>query len=278
MGLPPLNLNLAQQIVDSTAIGSELDNFSSDPQAIRASMAEILVRLGQLVIEVPAIAELRLVPLLTGRNEAVVNRAAITLGPRRETAITPYPAELEETISLPRSGREVLLRPIRAEDAPAHAAFGLRQSPESIRYRFFGPRSGFTQHQLAQFTQIDYAREMAFIASSRNADGDWETLGVVRTWTDPDNVCAEFAVMVDDGLRGEGLGYALMRKIIEYTRRRGTLEIFGSVLKDNAAMLRLADKLGFSNRYSATERARIVSLRLNEPSDDWQRERLAAER
>jgi acyl-CoA synthetase (NDP forming)/RimJ/RimL family protein N-acetyltransferase len=278
VGLPPLNLNLAKLIVDSTAIGSELDNFSSDPEAIRDSIAEILVRLGQLVIEVPAIAELRLVPLLTRRSLAVVNRASITLGPRRETAITPYPAELEETLTLPRSGREVLLRPIRAEDAPAHAAFGLRLSPESIRYRFFGPRSGFTQHQLAQFTQIDYAREMAFIASSKKPDGDWETLGVVRTWTDPDNVSAEFAVIVGDEMRGEGLGYALMRKIIEYTRRRGTLEIFGSVLPDNKAMLRLADKLGFSNRYSTAEQVQIVSQRLNEPTDDWQRERLATAR
>ncbi len=167
-----------------------------------------------------------------------------------------------------------MLRPIRAEDAPAHAVFGQRLSPESIRYRFFGPRSGFSQHQLAQFTQIDYAREMAFIASGKNDEGAEETYGVVRSWADPDNVSAEFAIIVDDSFRGEGLGSLLLQKMIDYTRRRGTLELMGTVLPDNRPMQRLAKRLGFSSRYSAEDEAMIVSLQLNEPTDDWQRERL----
>ncbi len=278
VGLPPLNLNLAHILVGSTAIGSEIDDFSTDPTAIRESLAEILVRLGQLIIEVPAIADVAIIPLIADRAAAAVAGVTIGLGSRRETAITPYPDELEEAIRLPRSGRDVVLRPIRGEDAPAHAAFALRLSPDSIRYRFFGPRSGFTQHELAQFTQIDYAREMAFIATSENADGESETLGVVRTWTDPDNISAEFAVIVDDSMRGEGLGDALVRKIIDYTRQRGTLEIRGTVLSDNAPMRNLAKKLGFRSHYSPGEQARVISLLLNEPADDWQRERLAGER
>lgn len=275
VGLPPLNLNLAHMLLASTAIGSEIDDLTSDPQAIRDSLAEILVRLGQLIIEAPAIAELSMTPLIAGRVSAPVAHATITLGPRRETAITPYPEELEETVRLPRSGREIVLRPIRGEDAPAHAAFALRQSPESIRYRFFGPRSRFTQHELAQFTQIDYAREMAFIATSGDADSESETLGVVRAWTDPDNISAEFAVIVDESMRGEGLGQALLRKIIEYARQRGTLEIRGTVLSDNTPMRKLAKKLGFRSHYSPAEQAHVLSLPLNEPTDAWQRERLA---
>ena len=275
VGLPPLNLNLAHALVASTAIGSEIDDLAADPQAVRDSLAEILVRLGQLIIDVPAIAELAMAPLIVDRENVSVTNARITLGPRCETAITPYPEELEQTITLPRSGREIVLRPIRGEDAPAHAAFARRQSPESIRYRFFGPRSGFTQHELAQFTQIDYAREMAFIATSRNADGDPETLGVVRAWTDPDNISAEFAVIVDDSMRGEGLGQALLRKLIDYARQRGTLEIRGTVLPDNTPMRKLAKKLGFRSHYSTAEQAHVISLRLNEPTDAWQLERLA---
>jgi acetyl-CoA synthetase (ADP-forming)/acetyltransferase len=274
VGLPPLNLNQGRMLVDSTAIHIGPDSVSDDPESARESLAEVLVRLGQLIIEVPAIAEVKLVPLVAENGDALVASAEITLGPRRETAITPYPDELEETIRLSRSDRDVVLRPIRGEDAPAHAAFALRQSPESIRYRFFGPRSGFTQHELAQFTQIDYAREMAFIATSENSDGKPETLGVVRTWTDPDNISAEFAVIVDDSMRGEGLGHTLLTKIIDYTRQRGTLEIRGTVLSDNKPMRNLAKKLGFSSRYSPGEQAHIVSLLLNEPTDDWQRQRL----
>ncbi len=275
VGLPPLNLNLAHMLVESTAIGSEIDELTADPQAIRDSLAEILVRLGQLIIEVPAIAEVAMTPLIAGRAQALVADASITLGPRRETAITPYPEELEETIRLSPSGGDIVLRPIRGEDAPAHAAFALRQSPESIRYRFFGPRSGFTQHELAQFTQIDYAREMAFIAAAGNADGESETLGVVRAWTDPDNISAEFAVIVDDSMRGEGLGHALMRKIIDYARQQGTLEIRGTVLSDNTPMRKLATRLGFRSHYSPADQAHVISLRLHEPTDAWQRERLA---
>ncbi len=115
---------------------------------------------------------------------------------------------------------------------------------------------------------------MAFIATGENDEGVAETLGVVRAWTDPDNVSAEFAVIVDDALRGEGLGYRLVEKLIGYSRQRGTLELRGSILPDNKPMRRLAQKLGFSSRLDPEEKAIIVSLVLNEPENDWQRDRL----
>ena len=274
VGLPPLNLNLARMLIDSTANGRWLTDQNHESTVYRDKLAEMLVTLSRLVIEVPAIEELYINPLVVNREGILVMGATVTLGERCELAILPYPSELEENITLTRTGRRVMLRPIKGEDAPAHAAFGSRLSPEAIRYRFFGPRSGFTQHQLAQFTQIDYAREMAFIASAENSEGISQTLGVVRTWTDPDNVAAEFAIIVDDSLRGEGLGYCLLQKMISYIRQRGTLEIRGTVLSDNQPMRKLAKKLGFSSRYSPSDGARVVSLRLNEPTDEWQRERL----
>ena len=82
----------------------------------------------------------------------------------------------------------------------------------------------------ARFTQLDYDREMVFIANAPKEDGEGEeTLGTVRTWTDADNLRCEFAVMVDDKMKGEGLGLALMRKMIDYCRSRGTVEMVGSV-------------------------------------------------
>ncbi len=275
VGLPPPNLNLARMLIDATSAGQAIEAFNRQPAAVRETLAEMLVRLGQLASDVTSIERLDVRPLIINKKGVQVLGAKIVRGKRAETAIIPYPAELEEIVAL-RSGRNIVLRPIRPEDAPAHAAFAQRLSPESIRFRFFAPRSSITQHELALFTQIDYAREMAFIASARNADGRNETLGVVRSWTDPDNVSAEFAVLIQDSMRGQGLGSALMNKMIDYTRGRGTLEIRGTVLPDNDAMLGLAKSLGFSRRYSDQDEAELVSLRLNDPTDEWQLERLNA--
>lgn len=275
VGLPPLNLALARVLVDSTGVGRALEDVSADPSTDRDALARMLVCLGQMIIEVPTIAAVEINPLIANRDGILALDAKIALGDPAGTAIVPYPSQLEEKATLKRSGREVLLRPIRGEDAPAHAAFIGRLSPEAIRYRFFQPRSSFTRRELSQATQIDYAREMAFIATAENEDGFSETLGVVRAWQDPDNVSAEFAIIVDDEMRGEGLGLLLLGKMIEYERGRGVLELRGTVLPDNKPMQRLAKKLGFSSRYSPEEEAVVITLPLNEPIDDWQRERLA---
>src|SRR5690606_20126731 len=143
------------------------------------------------------------------------------------------------------------------------------------RYRFFQYRKHFTHEDVVQMVQIDYDREMVFIASAEKPDGGGnETLGTVRTWTDADNLQCEFAVMVRDDQRGEGLGVTLMNKMIRYCRQRGTVEMIGSVLTDNKPMLRLADKLGFQMTYNEEEDVMDLRLPLNSPQNDWQRERL----
>ena len=274
VGLPPMNANLARILIDSTHAGRVIDAYSADADRDRGTLAGMLVRLSQLVVDVPAIVALEINPLIVNRDGILALDAKTALGAPAEFAIIPYPAELEETVTLARSGREILLRPIRGEDAPAHAAFVQRLSPEAIRFRFFQPRSSFTRLELAQATQIDYSREMAFIATAQDEKGNPETLGVVRAWTDPDNVSAEFAIIVDDDMRGEGLGRLLLEKMIEYARRRGTLVLRGTVLPDNRPMLKLAKKLGFASHFSEEDDAMVITLRLNEPTDDWQRSRL----
>jgi len=138
----------------------------------------------------------------------------------------------------------VLLRPVRPEDEPAHEDFVRRVSVEDFRLRFFSPLRQLPHTEMARFTQIDYEREMAFIAT-RQMDDHSETLGVVRAITDPDNLRAEFAVLVRTDMKGQGLGEALMRKIIAYCRQRGTREIVGDILRENQAMRALASELGF---------------------------------
>jgi acetyltransferase len=116
---------------------------------------------------------------------------------------------------------------------------------------------------------------MAFIISvPREEEKGVETLGVVRAVTDADNVRAEFSVVIRDDLQGEGLGVALMSKIIDYCKSRGTLQIIGSTLPNNKGMQTLAQKLGFENSYNIEEDVVDMKMMLNEPKEDWQRLRL----
>lgn len=177
-------------------------------------------------------------------------------------AIRPYPRALEETISL-RSGETILLRPIRPEDEPEHHEFVARVSADDFRLRFFSPMRTLQHSEMARFTQIDYEREMAFIATKPGSDGHPETLGVVRAITDPDNIQAEFAVLVRTDFKGHGLGELLMRKIIDYCRQRGTREIVGDILRENQAMRTLAAELGFKTMPGSNSEVIVMRLPLN---------------
>ena len=207
------------------------------------------MKISQLVADLPEVVELDINPLLADEKGIIaldarirVARAAV-VGTGR-FAIRPYPAELEEWIEF--NGRRVLVRPIRPEDEPQHREFLGRITPDDIQYRFFNARREFAHTELARFTQIDYDREMAFIATAPNDAGMPETLGVVRAIADPNNAAAEFAILVRSDLKGRGLGRALMKKIIRYCRDRGTGQLVGEVLAGNPAMLKLSTALGFT--------------------------------
>lgn len=131
------------------------------------------------------------------------------------------------------------------EDGPAHLAFFAALTPDDVRYRMFVRMRELAPSQLARFTQIDFDREMAFIATRAGADGCPETLGVARVVADPDNVSAKFAVTVRSDVKGHGLGRTLMEKLIAYSRSLGTREIVGEALPQNTRLIRLVKSLGF---------------------------------
>jgi acetyltransferase len=249
VGLPPLNLALADDLIRRTRVARLLEGYRSVPAVDLEAIRLSLVRVSQMVIDLPEILELDINPLIAGTRGAIALDARLRIGPATASgearlAVRPYPSELEERTVL-ADGRDVVLRPIRPEDEPAHQAFFAHLSPEDIRFRFFGLVSSLPHSEMARYTQIDYDREMAFIATSPAADGAPETLGVVRIATDPDNERAEFAIVIRSDLKGRGLGRKLMEKIIRYCRSRGTGMIVGQVLRDNATMLGLAESLGF---------------------------------
>jgi len=115
---------------------------------------------------------------------------------------------------------------------------------------------------MARLTQIDYDREMAFIATAPNVQGNEETLGVVRTVTDPNNMTAEFAIIIRSDLKRQGLGQALLGKMIEYCRHRGTGEMIGHILPSNHEMQDLAKRFGFERHFDPDLEVVEVRLRL----------------
>jgi acetyltransferase len=251
VALPPLNTVLAEELVGRTRVARLLEGYRNHPKADRDAILAVLVQVSRLVADVPEIVELDINPLLAGSGGAVVldARMRIAIADRSGStldrlAIRPYPAALEETVAW--DGGTILLRPIRPEDGPAHVAFFDALTPDDVRYRMFVRVRELQPDQLARFTQIDYDREMAFIATRPGPDDIAETLGVGRVVADPDNVSAEFAVTVRSDLKGKGLGRMLMEKLIAYCRARGTGEIVGEALPQNGPVIGLVKKLGFT--------------------------------
>ena len=265
VGLPPLNLVLARDLVDRTRVARLLAGYRNRPAANMDAVLATLVQVSRMVADIPEIVELDLNPLLADSRGAVVldARMRLALADRSGStldrlAIRPYPRELEETIAW--QGAPLLLRPIRPEDGPAHLAFFDALTPDDVRYRMFVRVRELQPSQLARFTQIDYDREMAFIATRPNAQGLAETLAVGRVVADPDNITAEFAVTVRSDLKGMGLGKLMMQKLIDYCRARGTREIVGEALPQNSRITGLAKRMGFTVKSTGLEGMREMRL------------------
>lgn len=250
VALPPLNMKLAQELINATRISKLLKGFRTHGSINFEALCLTLIQISHLLIDHPEIIELDINPLLANQDEVFALDARMKVAPAplpgpARLAIRPYPKELEEWITLP-NGRKILCRPIRPEDEPAHNRFFSQLSPEDIRFRFFGLIKELPHSEMARFTQIDYDREMAFIAIAADDGRPSETLGVVRAISDPNNRTAEFAIIVRSDLKGQGLGQLLLEKMKCYCRERGTGKMVGQVRTDNTAMLGLAKHLGFS--------------------------------
>ncbi len=246
MDLPPLNLTLAQALIARTRAAGTLAAFRDMPAARIDTVAETLVRISQLVVDFPEIAALEVNPLFVDSQGVLAADAWLRLRPPGERgvlAIPPYPEALIEHYEA--RGERLIIRPIRPEDADQHGAFFARLSPEDIRYRFFTAMRELSPEMMARLTQIDYDREMAFVAI-REITG--ETVGVARLIAELDGVAGEFAVIVQPDLKGKGLASRLMQRLIDWARARGMAAVVGQVLADNAPMLAFVRHLGFSVR------------------------------
>jgi acetyltransferase len=269
VALPPLNAALARELVSRTRIARLLAGYRDRPPADLDAICRVLVAVSQMVIDLPEMAELDINPLLADEHGVIALDARVRLAKREglrgeaRLAIRPYPRELEETLAW--NDGQMLVRPIRPDDGDRHRTFLQKLDPEDIRMRVFSSRREIAPSEVARLTQIDYEREMAFIATIAGADGQQETIGTVRAVTDADNASAEFGIIVRSDLKGQSLGLLLMHKMIRYCRERGTGELVGDVLRENAAMLKLARALGFETAPGSEGDFVHVRLKLQEP-------------
>jgi acetyltransferase len=245
--LPPLDLNLARDLMRQTRVWRLLRGYRDRPAVAIDRVAEALVRLSYLAARHPEIREIDINPLLADEHgviavDARVGVADATRQPRVSMAIRPYPSEWIVDAELAPAGR-VRIRPIRPEDEALYKDFFAHVTADDQRLRFFTVAPALSHQFLARLTQIDYAREMAFVAVDAHSGA---LLGVVRLIADPDYTRGEYAILVRSDLKGRGLGWRLMQHLIAYAKAEKLQELHGAVLVGNTTMLQMCRELGFA--------------------------------
>ncbi|MEH6460991.1 bifunctional acetate--CoA ligase family protein/GNAT family N-acetyltransferase [Chitinimonas sp. JJ19] len=252
--LPPLNDMIAGNLIKRTKVARALGPFRNHPAADIESVRQILLRLSEMVCELPEMVELDLNPVVVDEHGAVAVDASIVVaalppGFRRYShmAVHPYPAHLITHGQL-KDGMACVLRPVRPEDADELQYFvRVELSDESRFNRFMSTLKQLSPGMLVRFTQLDYAREMA-VAATVTEDGRERIAGVARYTANPDAASCEFAVSIADRWQGKGLGVQLMEALFKAARDTGLSSIEGDILGSNTAMLGLMKKLGFDIR------------------------------
>jgi acetyltransferase len=252
LALPPLDLKLARDLMARTRVSRILKAYRDVPAVDEDAIALVLVKFAQLAADFPQIREVDLNPLLADENGLVAVDARIAVAPLGKTrpgpaghprfAIRPYPKEWERHLTL-RDGSTILVRPVRPEDEPLYGPFFAGVNEHDLRMRFFAPVKDFSHAFIIRFTQIDYARAMAFIAIEESSGA---MLGVVRLHANANYDAGEYAILLRSDVKGRGLGWQLMQLIIEYARAEHIGVIEGQVLRENTAMLGMCRDLGFT--------------------------------
>jgi acetyltransferase len=265
LALPPLNLKSARELIGRTRVSRMLKPYRNVPGVDIDKLAQILVNISNFAADFSEIVELDLNPILADHKDIVILDARIavqavpqlhrTENPR--FAIRPYPDSWTAVITT-RGGIQALTRPVRPEDEHLFAPFLEQVSLEDLRLRFFAPIKDFGHEFVARLTQIDYDRAMAFLAIDEQTG---RLLGVARLAADSERRNAEYAILVRSDLKGHGLGWSLMERLIEYARSEGFERIEGQVLNENTTMLQMCRELGFSiEKDSEDDYAKRVSF------------------
>lgn len=281
MELPPLNQFLARRLIERSRVAETLGEWRGSQPANVDMLEQILLRISEMVCELPQLREMDINPIIVDEHGAVAVDARIVIDHATQgvssrihnynhLSILPYPAQYEQLWPM-RDGGEYTVRPIQPDDAQMLQTLVQGLSKESRYFRFVSSMHELPPAMLARFTLIDYDREMALVAvhKERVADGEGDfteterIIGVSRYVTNPDQSSCEFSLVVADDFSGKGLGSRLMQSIMDVARDKGLSEIDGLVLVHNPGMLRLMRSLGFTVKtYAEDPDFKLVSHKL----------------
>jgi acetyltransferase len=260
--LPPLNHFLAQRLVARARVADTLGEWRGAPAVDMQAIEHILLRVSEMVCELPQLRELDINPLIVDQHGVLAVDARVMVGAAPplaqrydQLAIMPYPSNYASEWPM-RGGGQYTLRPVQPTDAAMLQSLVRGLSEQSRYNRFASSLRELSAQMLARYTLIDYDREMALVAvlTTRTVEDDGsfnETeriIGVSRYIANPDRSSCEFSLLVDDKFSGQGLGTRLMAEIMDIARDRGMSEIVGLVLRKNRPMLKLMTSLEFEIR------------------------------
>lgn len=269
MALPPLDMKLALDLMGQTRVYKLLQPYRDKPGADLDAVALTLVKIAQMSAELPQVVELDINPLLADDDGVIALDARIVVkkmdaareGMNSRFAVRPWPSKwaYPETLT---DGKEIMIRPIRPVDERLYNRFIEKTTADDIRLRLFLPLRRLSHELIARLTQIDYARAMAFIAIDPDSG---EMLGVSRLASDSDYRRAEYGIITRSDMKGRGIGWALMQRLLTYAEDEGIGELWGQVLATNTGMLKMCRELGFSVKNDPEESGMfIVSMKPGE--------------
>jgi len=250
ISLPPLNHRLAVDLIQRTKVSKLLGAFRHMPAVNIEQLVDVLLGVSSMACELPWIQEMDINPLIIDENGIVAVDARIVVDypkpstdPYNHLAIHPYPSHLVKKVQL-NDGVDIVIRPIRPEDAESEAKFVRELSKETKYFRFMSSLQELSQEMLVRFTQIDYHNEMALIATHSNGAGE-EQIGVARYTTNLDKKSCEFALVISDEWQSRGIAHHLMQNLMEIAWDRDLEKMEGQVLSSNSRMLDLVRSLNF---------------------------------
>ena len=261
LALPPLNSTLAQRMMEQTKIFKALSGVRGRKAVNLAALEALLVRFSRLIIENPTIKEADINPLLAASEQLIALDARFVLHQKNlvdadlpKPAIRPYHVQYVSPWTM-RDGTQVTLRPVRPEDEPLMVKFHAALSERSVFLRYFhatGLSQRVAHDRLVRICFLDYDREIALLADRVVPEtGEHEVLAIGRLSKLRGVNEGEVAILVRDQYQRRGIGFELLRRLIQVARDERLDSVHAYMLQENVEMRALIEKLGF--RVSITQ-------------------------
>ncbi len=255
LGLPPLNTTMARRMIERTKIATALKGVRGRQPVDMDALEKLMVRFSQLIAEQPFVKELDINPLIASPEAILALDARVVLFDKNtpesalpKLAIRPYPNRYVAPWTM-KDGRQVVIRPIRAEDEPLMSKFHIGLSDRTVYMRYLSPMllSDRVAHErLARMTHNDYDREIALVVEGEE-NGERAVFGVARlSKLRGEEDSARLSMLVSDRFQGQGLGKELIKRIIDVARHEQIKHIIAATAPENEAFINMCRKVGFS--------------------------------